>query len=111
MTDPALVDAQVWRDVYRFGRDRKLLNFGCGTGANHAHFASQCFSRRSGRHGPCFDAAYGWQGLYDNDRHGWRASGTELEWPGCIVAVGDSAARRRDIGSLRIGLYRTKTHD
>jgi SAM-dependent methyltransferase len=64
-TDPALVNAQVWRDLYRCGRgdlrypndvlvrlgarmldarrDRKLLDFGCGTGANLAHFASQGF--------------------------------------------------------------------
>jgi SAM-dependent methyltransferase len=65
MAAPALVNAQVWRDLYRAGRgdlrypndvlvrlgarlldsrrDRKLLDFGCGTGANLAHFASQGF--------------------------------------------------------------------
>jgi SAM-dependent methyltransferase len=65
MTDPALINARVWRDLYRSGRgdlrypndmlvrlgarlldvrrDRKLLDFGCGTGANLAHFASQNF--------------------------------------------------------------------
>ena len=64
-TDAALVHAQVWRDPYSSGRgdlrypndmlvrlgarmldarrDRKLLDFGCGTGANLAHFASQGF--------------------------------------------------------------------
>jgi SAM-dependent methyltransferase len=65
MAAPALVNAQVWRALYRSGRgdlrypndvlvrlaarmldsrrERKLLDFGCGTGANLAHFASQGF--------------------------------------------------------------------
>lgn len=63
--DSALVNAQVWRDLYLSGRgdlrypndvlvrlgarmldarrERKVLDFGCGTGANLAHFAAQGF--------------------------------------------------------------------